>query len=343
MAKKNIQETKWIGIVENYDDYEAFVYLIVNKINNKKYIGRKFTKKRNRKKISETSNRRKLIISDSDWKFYKSSSKELQEEITKNGENNFDFIILEWCKTRISAMYLEVEYQVKNDVLTKKMENGEYEYYNNNIMSKYFRPKEYGTIEYQNKCKNISKSLIEQYRLGNIKHPMIGKIHPNKGKKLPQTGHTKNKGKIWYNNGSKNLLLNNEDIVPVGFIRGIIKKNFDQKLKFTEQYNDNPKFCRSCNKKLPYSKRKQSYCGNYCQNNAHSNRMKLKWKNDPTKNVSFVGLIITPIGKFLSYTSAAKAENTTPCKLKTKINKNISGYSFIPKKEIPEEWLNQCL
>lgn len=343
MPKKNINETKWIGIIDNHDEYEAFVYLIVNKTNNKKYIGRKFTKKRNRKKISNTSNRRKLIISDSDWKYYKSSSKDLQDDILKNGEESFDFIILEWCKTRISAMYLEVEYQVKNDVLTKKMDTGEYEYYNNNIMSKYFRPKEYGTVEYENKCRKISNSLIESYKSGKIKHPMLGKEHPNKGKKLPQTGHTKNTGKQWYNNGIKNISVKNADLVPNGFIQGLIKNNPDQKTKFIKNYNIKPKYCKACNLNLPYSRRKQSYCSDYCQNSTHSNRMKNKWKNNPTKNPSFLGMVITPFGKFTSYVDAAKRENISTFKLKAKIEKNIDGYYFIPKKEIPNEWLKICL
>jgi len=341
--KRNTVETKWIRIVDNYEEYEAFVYLVINKVNNKKYIGRKFTKKRNRKKLSETSIRRKLIITESDWRYYKSSSKDLQNDILKDGEENFDFIILEWCKNRISAMYLEVEYQIKNDVLTKKMDNGEYEYYNTNIMSKYFRPKEYGTEEYNNKCRNISKSLIEGYKTGKIQHPLKGKQHPNRGKKMSQTGHSKNKGKNWYNNGTKNLSLSKTETIPFGYSPGILKKNPNQTLKFIQRYDINPNFCSFCNKKLPYNKRKNSYCNSECQNNCHSNRMQNKWKINPTKNPSFLGMIITPNGKYFYYTDAAKTENTSAFKLKSKIKNRDNGYYFIPKKDIPKEWLDECL
>lgn len=142
MAKKQLTETKWKNVPDNADDFEAFVYLIVNKDNGRKYIGRKFTKQRRRKKPNKNATRRKLTISESDWKTYKSSSKELLEDIERYGEDSFEFIVLEWCENRIKAMYLELEYQVKNDVLTKRLPNGEFEFYNTNIMTKYFRPKD---------------------------------------------------------------------------------------------------------------------------------------------------------------------------------------------------------
>lgn len=140
--KKQLTETKWVNIVENVEDYEAFVYMIVNRETGRKYIGRKFTKQRRRRKPNKDAKRRKLTISESDWRTYKSSSSELIKDIEKYGEDAFDFIILDWTDNRIKAMYLELEYQVKNDVLTKRLPNGEFEFYNTNIMTKYFRPKE---------------------------------------------------------------------------------------------------------------------------------------------------------------------------------------------------------
>lgn len=174
MSKKLLTETAWKNIVDNPDEYEAFVYLIVNKINGKKYIGRKFTKKRNRVKNKKSNTgRKKLIVSESDWRYYKSSSDTLKCDIDKCGEENFDFIVLEWCRTRTSAMYLELEYQIKNDVLTKKLENtDEFEYYNNNIMSRYFRPKEPDTAEYETKCRDISEVLRYWFKTGNIVRPV---------------------------------------------------------------------------------------------------------------------------------------------------------------------------
>lgn len=344
MSKKLLTETAWKNVVDNPDEYEAFVYLIVNKLNGKKYIGRKFTKKRNRiKNKNSSTGRKKLIVSESDWRYYKSSSDTLKHDIDKYGEDNFDFIVLEWCKTRASAMYLEVEYQIKNDVLTKKLENtDEFEYYNNNILSRYFRPKEPGTVEYETKCRNISEALKAGFKNGNIVHPMRGKIHPNRGKKLPQTGHDKNFGKTWYTNGKTNLFLKEDDGVPSGYVPGLTKINPDQKSKYINKYLTNPKRCLNCGKILTYEDRKRSYCTSTCQNYKHRLRMSKKWKSNPALNMSFAGVIVTPFGKFFSYKSAALAENTTIYKLKKKIlTDNL--YQFVPKKEIPQEWLDECI
>lgn len=138
--KKNQIETNWENVPIDTSEYEAFVYLIINTITNKKYIGRKFVNQRRRKKVTK-SVRHKLVITESDWKYYKSSSQDVLNDIEKFGIEKFKFIVLEWCKTRLQSMYLEVEYQVKNDVLSKQLDNGEFEYYNTNIMNKFFRSK----------------------------------------------------------------------------------------------------------------------------------------------------------------------------------------------------------
>lgn len=283
MSKKLLTETAWKNVADNPDEYEAFVYLIVNKLNGKKYIGRKFTKKRNRiTNKNSNSGRKKLIVSESDWKYYKSSSDSLKRDIAEYGEDNFDFIILEWCKTRAEAMYLEVEYQVKNDVLTRRIENtDEFEYYNNNILSRYFRPKNPGTVEYETKCRNISEALKTGFKNGNIVHPMLGKVHPNRGKKLPQTGHNKNFGKRWYTDGKTNLFLKDCEDIPTGYVLGLTKTNPDQKTKYIRAYSSNPKRCHNCNKVLTYENRKRFYCTSRCQNFKHRGRMSKKWKTNP--------------------------------------------------------------
>lgn len=339
-------QTKWENVVKNPDDYEGFVYLIINTINDRKYIGRKFTKKRNRIKLSETSKRRKLVISESDWYYYKSSSDELKADIAKYGQDSFRFIILEWCKTRKDAMYLEVEYQVKNDVLTKKLDTGDYEFYNSNIMSRYFRPKEAGTIEYETKCRNISTSLKDGFSSGRIVHPMKGKQHPNRGKKLPQTG-IKNKGRyighICYTDGTRNLFLPKSKKPPTDFKRGITRVKVDQIAKFKKLYSENLKYCKACGVELSYENRKRTYCGTECQQTTHSSRMHDHHSSTPLINPFIVGMYITPYGKFLSSIKAANAEKSTAYKIKRKCKLKTDGYEFIPLKEIPKEWLNECL
>lgn len=142
IAKKDrLIETEWQNVPDDTSMYEGFVYLIINKTNNRKYIGRKYINSKRRTRPTKATKRRKLVISESDWKYYKSSSIELQGDIEKYGVENFSFVVLEWFENRLRTIYAEMEYQVKNDVLTRKLPSGDYEFYNTNILSKYFRAK----------------------------------------------------------------------------------------------------------------------------------------------------------------------------------------------------------
>lgn len=153
-------ETAWRNVPENIDEYEGFVYLIVNTVTNQKYIGRKYLKQRITKKVKGSS-RRKHVILESDWKTYKSSSHDVLADINTYGIDKFEFFIIECYKTRSETIYCEVEFQIKNDVLTRRLENGLYEFYNTNIMTKFFRPKNASDVKYGEKDRTISKLLFE--------------------------------------------------------------------------------------------------------------------------------------------------------------------------------------
>ena len=71
---------------------------------------------------------------DSDWQNYWGSSTILQEDIIKKGESNFERKILRLCKTRGEVNYWEVKVMFEKDVLSAKLPNGDYKYYNENIM-----------------------------------------------------------------------------------------------------------------------------------------------------------------------------------------------------------------
>ncbi len=123
-----------IEIVGEFDpeNWFGFVYLIRNKETNQKYIGRKQFSNRNRKKVKDRKNR-KVVISESNWKLYTSSSEDLNILIEDN-ISNFEFIILKLCRTKRDLGYEEVKEQFSKDVLNSRLENGEKEYYNKNIM-----------------------------------------------------------------------------------------------------------------------------------------------------------------------------------------------------------------
>lgn len=137
--KRKKQETPW-EFPHNIDltKYFGFVYLIENVITGKKYIGRKYLW-RTVKKAVPTKKRRIKVTEESDWRYYKSSCIDLKEEITKLGIDKFTFKVLSFYETRAQVNYHEVREQFTRDVLNTKNTDGEYEYYNTNILSRYFR------------------------------------------------------------------------------------------------------------------------------------------------------------------------------------------------------------
>jgi hypothetical protein len=126
--------------------------------------------------------KRGKIFVESDWKKYKSSSKDLLALIEELGEDKFTFTILECYSTRAQVNYGEVEYQIKADVLKKKLYNGEYEYYNKNIMSRYFRPKDECSAETSKKISDKAKINM----IGNTNGR--GSKGISKGKGIPKSG-----------------------------------------------------------------------------------------------------------------------------------------------------------
>jgi len=113
---------------ENIGEFVGFVYCIVNRIDGRKYIGRKYF--HSIRKVKGKSRRQR---SDSDWKTYYGSSKELIEDVKKHGEENFGRFILSLHTTRGDCNYEEVKQQFLNNVLE---EDG---WYNETINGKWHR------------------------------------------------------------------------------------------------------------------------------------------------------------------------------------------------------------
>lgn len=110
---------------EEITKYPAFVYLIVNLTNNKKYIGKKLTTKAGYKTVA---GKRKRLRLQSDFMDYYGSNEELQNDVKVLGSENFRREILHFCRTKSEASYLELREQIDNRVLESD------DYYNSWIM-----------------------------------------------------------------------------------------------------------------------------------------------------------------------------------------------------------------
>lgn len=108
----------------------GFVYVIENKVDNRKYIGKKLLKFRRSKKVK---GRNKKFLIDSDWKTYWGSNKSLQEDVREIGETGFKREILRLCVTRGEMSYYEAKYQFELGVLESDR------WYNDAIMVKVHR------------------------------------------------------------------------------------------------------------------------------------------------------------------------------------------------------------
>jgi hypothetical protein len=122
-----------IIVKELPEDCVGFVYLITNKVNQRKYIGKKLAKfaKTTYKTITQKNGvkKKKKIRSkiDSDWIEYYGSSIELNKDVETLGKDNFTREILFYCKSKAECSYVEAREQFGRKVLESD------EYYNGQI------------------------------------------------------------------------------------------------------------------------------------------------------------------------------------------------------------------
>ena len=120
-------------------EYFGFVYLITNKSNGRRYIGRKYFFS-----FRTPKGKKRKVKSESDWKNYYGSCPELKEDIIKFGRENFSRTILSLHKTKGKTNFEETRRLFNHNVLTEALDDGNPAWYNSNILNRYFRKDYYG-------------------------------------------------------------------------------------------------------------------------------------------------------------------------------------------------------
>ena len=125
---------------DDIGDVFGYVYCITNLQTGKKYIGRKYFTQRRKPRGGK-----RKVTTESDWKRYYGSSKELAEDIKKYGRNIFKREILS-LHTRLGEVnYEETKQLFLNNVLMESLDDGTAAYYNSNILGRYMK-KDYGNF-----------------------------------------------------------------------------------------------------------------------------------------------------------------------------------------------------
>lgn len=104
-------------ISELPEDCEAFVYLITNHTNNRKYVGMKLAKFKRTKPPLKGKTRKRHSKVESDWQDYWGSNEHLKADVESLGEENFTREILYFCPSRGVARYIEAKEQFDRRVL----------------------------------------------------------------------------------------------------------------------------------------------------------------------------------------------------------------------------------
>jgi hypothetical protein len=127
----------WTCNIEIPQEYYGFIYLITNKTNNRKYIGKKQCKSKRKKPLRKGKKNRVSVIKETDWMTYTGSCNELNDDIAKIGKDNFTFEIIRFCNSKWEMGYYEIQEQIFKQVLLTS------EYYNGIINCRLGKLKQY--------------------------------------------------------------------------------------------------------------------------------------------------------------------------------------------------------
>ena len=115
-------------------DFFGYVYCITNLKSGRKYIGRKNFQQHRKHRGS-----RRKRTSESNWKAYYGSSKELNEDRKLLGNSSVKREIISLHRTGGKVNYEEKRQLFLNNVLTEDLDNGEPAFDNSNVLGRYYK------------------------------------------------------------------------------------------------------------------------------------------------------------------------------------------------------------
>lgn len=114
----------------DYQHYTGFIYLITDKENNKKYVGKKLFWRTIKRSPLKGKKRKRIEKIDSNWQDYYGSSEQVKTLVENYGGERFHREILRLCKSKGEMTYYEMKEQFDREVLFSD------EYYNEFIGGK---------------------------------------------------------------------------------------------------------------------------------------------------------------------------------------------------------------
>lgn len=141
----------WVGLTVDIGTNFGFIYIITDMNTGQKYVGKKqcfFTKTgapKCRGKVNDRGSTRwkDSCWKESNWKKYKGSSNILKDHMKKFPKHTYEYRVVRLCRSKGALTYSEVEVMWELKVLSSKLPDGEYEYFNRQIGAIKYRPPAY--------------------------------------------------------------------------------------------------------------------------------------------------------------------------------------------------------
>lgn len=118
---------------DDIGDHIGFVYILTNKLNGMKYVGKKLLKSTRKLPPLKGKKRRRTKVTESDWQTYYGSSEETMALVEEHGGEIFKREILHLCHTKGELSYMELKEQMDREVLLRP------DYYNGIVQVKIHR------------------------------------------------------------------------------------------------------------------------------------------------------------------------------------------------------------